>query len=121
MEAVHPGVSPRLVPALAQHNPTIAHGHAFASETVELSLREMRRGPTARRDHPMPPEVRGIGAHDPSDDPGRGQPGGVGEVAVRAHLAPRNGADEGPYPLHIGVGDRTHDGSATGRTGRARP
>lgn len=56
----------------------------------------------------MPGQIRGVAAHDPSDDPRAGKPRRTGNVAVRRHLPGGDFGHQSADPFDLVVGDPSH-------------
>ena len=97
----------RGAPRLAGIRPI--HGeHPFGAQQLQLPGGQMRGGATGRGDHPMPRQVRRVGAHDPANDARAGKPCGRSDVAVGRHPTGRDRGDQRAHGLDLFVGDGRH-------------
>ena len=80
----------------------------FRAQQFQLPGGQMLCRAARRGDHPVPGQVGGVGAHDPSDDPRAGKPCDSGNVAIGRDPAGRDRGHQRAHPLDLIVGHRRH-------------
>ena len=80
-------------------DPAVVGQHPLGAQQFQLPGRQVWRRSARRRDHPVPRQIRRVGAHDPADDARAGKPCRRSDVTVGCDAARRNGGDERRAPV----------------------